>query len=128
MLITTPAILIELLKSHKINFKRLCHLILEDGTKTINRDYHLIDKTLRLVDDMLQNRKFSKDVQLIICSEHWSKRLEDLLKTLKKLPMVCIGNYLEAALYGGMTFSIKVVDSSCKGQEMISKKILMIIL
>lgn len=123
MLITTPTILVELLKSHKINFKRLCHLILEDGTKIMSRDHQLLDKILRLADDMLQNRKFSKDVQLIICSEHWHKRLEKLMKTLKTLPMVCIANYLEAALYGGMTFSIKVVDSSCKGQEMISMNI-----
>lgn len=121
MLITTPTILVELLKSHKINFKRLCHLVLEDGTKIMNQDHQLLDKILSLVDNMLAHRKFSKAVQFVICSEHWNKRLENLLKTLKMLPVVCIANYLEAALYGGMTFSIKLVDSSCKGQELTSK-------
>lgn len=122
MLITTPTILVELLKSHKINFKRLCHLVLEDGTKIMSRDHQLLDKILSLIDNMLTNRKFSKAVQLIFCSEHWNKRLENLLRTLKMLPVVCIANYLEATLYGGMTFSIKIVDSSCKGQELTSKE------
>lgn len=121
MLITTPTILIELLKSNKINFKRLCHFILEDGTKIINKDYELLDKILQLIDNMLEKRKFSKAVQLIICAEHWNKRLEKLLKTLKIVPMVCIGNYLEATIYGGVTFSIQIFDSSCKGKEVISK-------
>lgn len=120
MIITTPTILVDLLKSNKINFKRLCHLILEDGTKILIKDNHLMEKIWHLLDNVLENRKFSKSLQLIICAEHWSRRLTNLLKNLETLPMVCIGNYLEAALYGGMEFSVHFVDSSCKDQEMIS--------
>lgn len=121
MLITTPTILIDLLKSHKISFKRLCHFILEDGSQIMKKNDELLKKIFNLIDNMLENRKFSKSVQLVICAEHWNARLEKLLNTLKMLPLVCIGNYLEASLYGGMKFSMKFFDSSCKGQEMISK-------
>lgn len=121
MLITTPTILAELLKSNKINLKRLCHFILEDGSKIINKDFELLDKLFKLIDNMLEKRKFSKSVQLVVCAEHWNKRLEKLLKTLVILPMVCIGNHLEAAIYGGITLSIHMIDSSCKGRELIGK-------
>lgn len=87
----------------------------------MNRDHKLLDKILHLVDNMLKNRKFAKNVQFVVCAEHWNIRLENLLKILDLLPLVCIGNYLEAALYGGMEFSMKFTDSSCKGQELISK-------
>lgn len=121
VVITTPPVMVDLLNANKINFKRLCHLILEDGTKLFHQHYQLVDKILRLVDTMLKNRKFLKTVQFVVCAEHWDFRLQKLLGALDLLPSVCIGNYLEASLYGGVQFSIQFVDSSCKDQELISK-------
>lgn len=49
---------------------------------------------------MTENRKVGYAVQTILCSEHWTLEIEDFMKKLQSLPMVCIGSHLEAALYG----------------------------
>lgn len=121
LLITTPAVILELLKNRVINFKRLCHFILEDADKIVQKFHSILNKLLILIQNMLANRTESKTVQLIICGEHWNAWTETLLKKLDKVPLVCIGNYLEAALYGKMQFSMKFVNSACKEQELKSK-------
>ncbi|KAJ8944733.1 hypothetical protein NQ314_009386 [Rhamnusium bicolor] len=118
LLVTTPMVLTDLLKSNAINFKRLCHLILEDGDKILKQKSEVMNKIFGLIQCMLHNRVHSKPVQLIVCAEHWNVSIENLMKTLSNTPLICIGNYLEAALYGKMQFSMRFVNSACKEQEL----------
>nr|XP_023020474.1 putative ATP-dependent RNA helicase TDRD12 isoform X2 [Leptinotarsa decemlineata] len=118
LLVTTPLVLDDLLKSNAVNFKRLCHLILDDGDRLLNRHFVTMRKIFALTQSVLANRVYSKTIQLIVCAEHWSSRICDLLKSLQQIPMVCIGNFLEAALYGKMEFSMKFINSACKEAEL----------
>ncbi|XP_023310891.1 putative ATP-dependent RNA helicase TDRD12 [Anoplophora glabripennis] len=120
MLVTTPTILVDLLKQNAINFKRLCHLILEDGDAILKLEPEIMNGIFDLTQSMLSNRIHPKPVQLIICAEHWDLRLENLIRRLNKIPLICIGNYLEAALYGKIQFSMKFVNSACKEHELKS--------
>lgn len=121
MLITTPYILFDLLKSKSINFKRLCHLILEDGDTILHKYQDLMKAIFDLAQSMLKNRVFTKALQLVVCAEHWNSHIKSLMMSLQQVPMICIGNYLEAALYGNLEFSMKFINSSCKHQELKRK-------
>lgn len=123
MLITTPTVLMDLLKSKAINFKRLCHLILEDGDKILKLESEIMSRVFDLTQNMLCNRVHPKPVQLIVCAEHWDLSLENLIHKLSKVPLVCIGNYLEATLYGKIQFSMRFANSACKEHELKSKEI-----
>ncbi|KAG5893160.1 hypothetical protein JTB14_000421 [Gonioctena quinquepunctata] len=118
LLVTTPPILDELIKSKAVNFKRLCHLILEDGDRILNHHHALTGKLLDLAQSVLKHRVCSRAVQLIVCSEHWTSRISNLLKRLQQVPVVCIGNHLEATLYGKMEFSMRFRNSANKEGEL----------
>ncbi|CAG9860602.1 unnamed protein product [Phyllotreta striolata] len=118
MLITTPSILIDLLKNRSINFKRLCHLVLENGDELLRDHSEAMNSIFDLVQSMLKNRVFTKALQLVVCAEHWNYQLKSLAGKLQQIPMICIGHYLEAALYGNLEFSMKFSNSSCKLQEL----------
>jgi hypothetical protein len=102
------------LKSRIINFKRLCHLVLEDASSLLNQEGETVSNILTVVDQMLQNRVQNIGVQLIVSSEKWTQDLKELFKSIYVTPLVCIGNYLEAALYGNTQFEIKFLMSDQK--------------
>lgn len=118
MLITTPDILIDLLKNNSINFKRLCHLVIEDGDTVLTKHKDAMDVIFDLMQSMLKNRLFSKSLQLVVCAEHWNYQMKHLIKNLQQVPLVCIGNPLEAALYGQVEISMKFKDAAFKEQEL----------
>ncbi|KAJ8919836.1 hypothetical protein NQ315_006365 [Exocentrus adspersus] len=118
MLVTTPPLLMDLLKANAINFKRLCHIVLEDGDQILKQESEVMMRVFALAESMLNNRVYMKPLQLIVCAESWNLRLEKLTKRLAKMPFICIANYLEAALYGKMQFSLKFINSACKEHEL----------
>ncbi|KAF7263911.1 hypothetical protein GWI33_000910, partial [Rhynchophorus ferrugineus] len=118
VLITIPTILSSLILSRATNFKRLCHFVLEDGDAILNTHKELIEKFLLYADQVLENRNCPISVQVIICAEHWTYEIENILKRLNKTPLVCIGNYLEAALYGKMNFTMKFVEANSRMEQL----------
>ncbi|XP_050301162.1 putative ATP-dependent RNA helicase TDRD12 [Anthonomus grandis grandis] len=119
ILITMPTVLQTLISSRATNFKRLCHLVLEDADVLLKQNNELILKFLNYADSVLGNRNCPKAVQLIACAQHWTPQLENLLTILDKIPTVCIGNHLESALYGKMKFSLKFLNSRCKEEYLL---------
>ncbi|XP_030757760.1 putative ATP-dependent RNA helicase TDRD12 [Sitophilus oryzae] len=118
ILVTMPAVLSSLISLRAINFKRLCHFVLEDGDTMLESHQNLIYKFFDLADKVLEHRNCPKSIQLIVCAEHWTLHIENILKKLNKAPLVCIGNYLEAALYAKMNFTMKFLETSFKEQEL----------
>ncbi|XP_057658542.1 putative ATP-dependent RNA helicase TDRD12 [Diorhabda carinulata] len=118
MLITTPDILIDLLRNNSINFKKLCHLVIEDGDTLLTKYKEAMDVIFELCQSMLRNRLFSKSLQLVVCSEHWTSHMKHLIKKLYQVPLICIGNPLEAAFYGQVEISMKFKDTALKEQEL----------
>uniref|UniRef100_A0A6P7GEM3 RNA helicase n=1 Tax=Diabrotica virgifera virgifera TaxID=50390 RepID=A0A6P7GEM3_DIAVI len=118
MLITTPLILVALIKNKSVNFKRLCHLIIEDGDDILNKHKAIMSDIFEMAQSMLKNRVFTKALQLIVCAEQWDSELKHLIKSLQQVPMVCVGSYLEAALYGQVEFSMKFTNLARKDIEL----------
>ncbi|KAL1513503.1 hypothetical protein ABEB36_002907 [Hypothenemus hampei] len=122
VLITMPTVLSNLLSSRAINFKRLCHFVLEDADVILESHYDLFKKYLAYCDQILEHRTCSKSIQLILCAHYWTKEMEMILLDLNQVPIVCIGNHLQAALYGKTKFTFKFLESYNK--EMFLLKLL----
>ncbi|CAH0545965.1 unnamed protein product [Brassicogethes aeneus] len=120
VLITTPAILIHLLKTSQTNLKRLSHLIIEDADVILKRDSIYMDKIFKVVEDMLSHRVCAISCQLLVIAEHWGKNLQNLAEKLAKTPTVIMGNFFEAARYGKVDFSLVMFDSTRKELELKS--------
>ncbi|XP_017771716.1 PREDICTED: putative ATP-dependent RNA helicase TDRD12 [Nicrophorus vespilloides] len=110
VMVVNPSSLIVLLKNNIITLKRLCHIIIED-LDIIARDYN---KTLlsifKLINEMLSHRRGDQSVQFISTAENWTIDLENTLKKLYKLPLICIANPIQAAAYG--TANIQLIEVS----------------
>ncbi|KAH1014972.1 putative ATP-dependent RNA helicase TDRD12 [Dendroctonus ponderosae] len=118
VLITMPTVLSSLISTRATNFKRLCHLALEDADVMLKDQTELIKKFINYSNQVLENRNCPKSIQLIMCARHWTPEIENMLLSLNKIPIVCIGNHLEAALYGKMKFTMQFLEASCKEQFM----------
>ncbi|VEN46583.1 unnamed protein product [Callosobruchus maculatus] len=116
MLVTTPTIFMDLLKKRAVILNGLCHLVFEDGDNILSYFYPLVDKILEAIHKMLKSRYHSRSVQIVLCAEHWNKQMTMLLQRLSDTPVVCIANYLEAAMYGNITFSTRFMRSSTKAE------------
>ncbi|RZC40006.1 ATP-dependent RNA helicase TDRD12 [Asbolus verrucosus] len=111
ILITIPDSLLHCIKSRIFNFKRLCHLVFEDASTLLKNNEENLYKILNVVNEMLEHRMNNAKVQLIVASEKWTNGVKKLLKSIYMTPIVCIGNYLEAALYANIQFDVKFLKS-----------------
>lgn len=119
-----PGAFLAVLASKAVNLKRLCHFVIDDADVIMKNYDSIMNKIFNLINNMLENRiSTTKKVQLIMCGEHWSKKIEDICRNLHENIFVCIPNHLEAALYGGMEFKVRFQDSSCKEMTLRSKLI-----
>lgn len=104
------------MKERFFNLKKVCYLVLEDTSLLLKDHEEAIYKVLKVVDEMLEHRVINAKVQLIATSTKWTSDLQKLLKFINSTPMVCIGNHLEAALYGNVEFNIKFLMAEQKKQ------------
>lgn len=111
------------MKSNAINLKRLCHFVLEDADNIFKRFKAVYDKITDAIQRTLSNRLDQPSVQMIVCAEHWTKHLTYLYRRLRCTPFVCIGNSLEAALYGKIRFSLEFLNSACKEMKLKGKSL-----
>lgn len=123
MLVTTPATFVALLYAQAINLKRLCHFVIDDADVIVRKHNKIIHNVINLIDEMIENRKtISRKVQLIMCAEHWNHQIQEIVRNLHETIFVCIPNCLEAALYGGIQFTVKFLQSAMKETEIKSIK------
>lgn len=114
ILVTTPISLLNLLQNFTINLKRLCHLIIEQIDVMLDKSSKEVYTFLNMVDNMLEHRNCGYPVQLIFTSESWTIKIETLFKKLYSLPLICIGQPLEAAIYGKPDIQMHIISSDKK--------------
>ncbi|KAK9680726.1 DEAD/DEAH box helicase [Popillia japonica] len=114
ILVTTPRVLIHFLKSRIINFKRLCHFVMEDADKLFAKYGNEIDTLTKGIQSMVSHRVCSYGVQVIALSEQWTGGLETFSKKLENPPMICISSYLQCAIYGRANIQMHFVSSAVK--------------
>ncbi|KAL3285093.1 hypothetical protein HHI36_019217 [Cryptolaemus montrouzieri] len=119
LLITIPSILVELLKKNATNMKRLCHLVLEDVNVLMERYPEEINSIIRVIESMLTHRVTRHNVQIIVSGMYWTLEVENLAKKLREIPVICIGDYLQAAIYGRIKLKLKCVQSEAKRDTVI---------
>lgn len=107
-----------LLSSRIINFKNLCHLVFEDADVVLSKYSKHVESFLGLVQNVLENRTCRLTVQLIVVGEHWNRKMVELAKKLRYPPLVCIGAYLEAAVYGRVKISFHFLESVRKSSTL----------
>lgn len=121
LLITTLPCLITLLTSRIIDLKRLCHLVLEDADVLLRKYPKHLNAVLSLVQNVLESRTCRLSVQMIASAKHWTKEIEDLAQRLYLSPLVCIGAYLEAAVYGRASVKMHFMSSKRKQSSLVGK-------
>lgn len=119
MLITIPPIFIELLKKNAINCKRLCHLVLENLDILLEKYQEEIQFLVSVIEGMLLQRSTRQSVQMIMNGEHWTLKVENFVKILRDVPVVSIGDYLEASIYGAIKLKVKLLESKSKCDAVI---------
>lgn len=116
LLVTMPSVLVELLKKNATNLRRLCHLVF-DGTDAMLKTHgEEIEKILMVAEGMLKNRSCLINVQVIAAAERWTANVEKFCKRLRNTPLICIGDYLEAAIYGRSDLVVKITMRDQKAQ------------
>ncbi|XP_048461489.1 putative ATP-dependent RNA helicase TDRD12 isoform X3 [Rhincodon typus] len=109
VVVTTPHSLARVLQIHCLFFIRLSHLVLD-------RVDVLFDEAMDEMNTILQCFREATNVpergstpqQLIAVGQHWSKKMDSLLKENQSDPYVVITVMEEAALYGNVHQIVKV--------------------
>lgn len=96
-----PGSLIQCVKSKMFTLKRLRFFVIEEANIVLSRNRQHIYNILEATDQMVLHRNNAQKVQIFIVSEQWTHDLKLLLKRIFDIPLVCISNHLEAAIYGG---------------------------
>lgn len=114
ILITTPRVLLDLIDKRVTKLKRCCHLVLQNADLLLKNFPEELETAFDVVQNVLSKRTFAVTVQMIIVSRTWTAPLERLVKRLTLFPIICIGAYVEAALYGRANIQIRMVNSKMK--------------
>ncbi|XP_055845468.1 putative ATP-dependent RNA helicase TDRD12 [Episyrphus balteatus] len=115
VLVITPPCLQRLLVANEtenlLNIHRVQTLVI-DGLDSIMNENPEFDETLyKLVSPVLEDDKIP--FQLVVTSKTWTRRFINFLK-IGNQPLLCIADYLEAAVYAKAKVSIKLQSSSEK--------------
>lgn len=113
--------LISLLNSKLIDVQRLCHLVIENCDKILDTYFESLNIILNVIQTMLTKRVCNNSVQLITTAECWTPSLENFIKQIESVPIIYIGSFLEAALYGRAHLQLSFVASKQKVASLIGK-------
>ncbi|KAF5294773.1 hypothetical protein FQA39_LY00257 [Lamprigera yunnana] len=119
ILVATPNSLVTLLSNRTLTLMRLCGLVIEDADIVLKKFSTAIDKLLNLIQSMLNQRSCNYTIQMIVVSEQWTQSIENFLKSLIRVPIVCIESYLEAAIYGNANFNFHFLESRFKMKKLL---------
>uniref|UniRef100_A0A0A1WUC7 RNA helicase n=1 Tax=Zeugodacus cucurbitae TaxID=28588 RepID=A0A0A1WUC7_ZEUCU len=121
ILVATPASLLRLLRDNEkeslIDIERLKHLVIDDLDLMLSRsqaDIELVLKSLfKLSKPSKGSAKAAAIWQLVVTSRDWDSLLVALMRKSNQ-PLLLIGDFLEAAVYGRVMISIKLCPSERK--------------
>ncbi|XP_017480966.1 PREDICTED: putative ATP-dependent RNA helicase TDRD12 isoform X2 [Rhagoletis zephyria] len=123
ILIATPASLLRLLQDNEneslIDIERLKHFVIDDLDLMLSRSQDDIETVLKTFF-IMSKRSGNKDTaqanlawQLVVTSRDWDSLLVALMRKSNQ-PLLLIGDFLEAAVYGRVMISIKLCPSERK--------------
>ncbi|XP_053949152.1 uncharacterized protein LOC128857417 [Anastrepha ludens] len=123
ILVATPGSLLRLLRDNEkeslIDIERLKHLVIDDLDLMLSRSQADIETVLKTFFK-LSKRSMGKDAaqvclpwQLVVTSRHWDSLLVALMRKASQ-PLLLMGDFLEAAVYGRVMISIKLCPSERK--------------
>ncbi|XP_055913578.1 putative ATP-dependent RNA helicase TDRD12 [Eupeodes corollae] len=115
VLVITPPCLQRLLEANEkenlLNIRRVQTLVI-DGLDSIMSENPEFDETLyKMISPVLEDEKIP--FQLVVTSRTWTRRFINFLR-IGNQPLLCIADYLEAAVYAKAKVSIKLQRSSEK--------------
>lgn len=97
----------------------MCHLVFEDSDILLEQYPKQFTSLLGLCQQILEHRTCSQTIQIILSSEQWTNRLREITCQLKLPPLICIGAYLEAAVYGNASIKFHFLKSQLKPSTLI---------
>lgn len=112
VLITTPSSLLRLLKDNEreplFDWERLQHIAIDDMDLMLSRSHEDFESAVRIVFKMTKKSKYKTlEPQLIVTSRDWDGIMIRLMCKANQ-PLLLIGDFLEAAVYGRATLSVKL--------------------
>jgi superfamily II DNA/RNA helicase len=99
VLVTAPAWLIQLIGQRYTSMNRCCHLVVEEGDRTL----YMWQKEVDEIMVSWHKHDSSLPYQLIIVAERWNHYVEQFTRTFMvegSSPVVVLGNLMEAVIYG----------------------------
>ncbi|XP_047108037.1 putative ATP-dependent RNA helicase TDRD12 [Schistocerca piceifrons] len=127
ILVSTPKCLWRLLQKGPlvVNFSRLCHLVLDEVDVLSFRFLSEVKLILAECKQALKKRAagLSVSLQVIASSEKWCSPLESFAHNIISNPVICIGSYLEAAVYAKLKpnlYFVKRADRKSKLLDLLN--------
>uniref|UniRef100_A0A1I8NZG2 RNA helicase n=1 Tax=Stomoxys calcitrans TaxID=35570 RepID=A0A1I8NZG2_STOCA len=124
ILVVTPSSLLRLLKDNNNNeplfdSERLKHIVIDDMDIMLSRSHEDFETAARIVFKLSKKSKFNTlQPQLIVTSRDWDGVMIRLMRKSNQ-PLLLIGDFLEAAVYGRATLSVKLKSSVEKNDTIL---------
>lgn len=123
ILVTTPSSLLRLLKDNinepLFDGERLQHIIIDDMDIMLSRSHEDFESAARIIFKLSKKSKFKTLLpQLIVTSRDWDGVMIRLMRKSNQ-PLLLIGDFLEAAVYGRATLSVKLKSSREKNDTIL---------
>lgn len=120
VLVATPSSVLRLLQDNAdeplFNPERLQHIIIDDMDimmSRANQDFRNVLSTLFKIAKKNEHKKLTP--QIIVTSRDWDSSMVKLIRKSTQ-PLLLIGDFLEAAVYGNAKISIKLQSSEKKNE------------
>ncbi|XP_058976199.1 putative ATP-dependent RNA helicase TDRD12 [Musca domestica] len=118
ILIATPSSLLRLLRDNSneplFDSERLEHIVIDDMDIMLSRSHEDFESAVRIVFKLCRKSKYKTlRPQLIVTSRDWDGVMIRLIRKSNQ-PLLLIGDFLEAAVYGRAGLSVKLKSSQEK--------------
>ncbi|XP_061388957.1 uncharacterized protein LOC133324087 [Musca vetustissima] len=123
ILITTPSSLLRLLRDNAneplFDSERLQHIVIDDMDIMLSRSHEDFESAVRIVFKLSKKSKIKTlQPQLIVTSRDWDGVMIRLIRKSNQ-PLLLIGDFLEAAVYGRAALSVKLKSSQEKNDTIL---------
>uniref|UniRef100_A0A1A9VQ22 Probable ATP-dependent RNA helicase spindle-E n=1 Tax=Glossina austeni TaxID=7395 RepID=A0A1A9VQ22_GLOAU len=121
ILVTTPSNLLRILKDNKneplLDAKRLQRIIIDDMDLLLIRARKDFESALQALFKLCKRNKANTILsQIVITSREWNSLFVDIIR-LSKQPLLLVGDFLEASVYGRAQLSIKLISNLKKNES-----------